>query len=145
MDLLNVIRGVNPSFVDGPRLTAAEEDTLQCLATPAATLLGAVGMVLRTSLFNDPTTAWIDVWQTRSHVARMEWMNGPEMPIVAARLASKEIEANVSGIPGLRLVSCDAYSARLTWYGLTEPVDLNLTRLVGTSEYPTELLSKMVS
>lgn len=134
MNLLNVVKEMNPSLVEGNELTPAERYLLDAYATPAAMLLGQVGTVLRTYMFNTPMTGWVDVWQRSRMTARMEWLNGPSVPVVAARLAAQEDDGDVSGVPGLRLDGCDNYSATLTWYGHNEPIHLILTRLVQSEE-----------
>ena len=55
-------------------LTAQERTLLELTATPAATLLGAASMILRTTLFSEDPAAWVDMWQARpgaaDHVVR---------------------------------------------------------------------------
>ncbi|MFI5706476.1 hypothetical protein [Kribbella sp. NPDC051620] len=136
MDLLKVVREINPYFVDGPELTPTELENLSALSSPAVLLLGQVQTILRTWMFDEPTTAWVDGWPRSHRAARMEWINGPEVPVVAAHLAAKEGDGWMSGVPGLRLTRCDACTATLTWYGHDEPVILYLTRLTDSSELP---------
>ena len=57
-------------------LSDQERVLLELTATPAATLLGAVSMSLRTTLFSEDPVAWVDMWQARPDLARMfDWLD----------------------------------------------------------------------
>lgn len=109
-------------------LSEPERTLLELTATPAATLLGAVSMSLRTMLFGEDPAGWVDMWQARADLARVEWMDGPELAEVVAHLAAKDYEGQIEGVPGLRITSCDDHSAKLLWLGSAAPVELQLTR-----------------
>jgi hypothetical protein len=109
-------------------LSDQERTLLELTATPAATLLGAVSMILRTTLFSEDPAAWVDMWQARPDLARVEWMDGPELASVVAHLAAKDYEGTIEGVPGLRITSCDDNSAKMLWLGASTPVVLQLTR-----------------
>jgi hypothetical protein len=109
-------------------LSDPERTLLELTATPAATLLGAVSMILRTTLFSADPAAWVDMWQARPDLARVEWMDGPELATVVAHLAAKDYEGTIEGVPGLRITSCDDHSAKMLWLGAAAPVELQLTR-----------------
>ena len=109
-------------------LSDQERTLLELTATPAATLLGAVSMILRTTLFSEDPAAWVDMWQARPDLARVEWMDGPELASVVAHLAAKTYDGAIEGVPGLRITSCDDHSAKMLWLGATTPVELQLTR-----------------
>lgn len=136
MDLARVLDEVNPLLLRGADLSPAEREGCELLDTPAAALLGQVGIVLRRSLFNDPTTRWVDMWQTTHDIARLEWINGPDVPVVAARLAAKAYDGNISGVPGLRINECSWYSAQMVWHGQNEPVRLHMTRITDSVADP---------
>ncbi|WP_329005866.1 hypothetical protein OHA18_21010 [Kribbella sp. NBC_00709] len=109
-------------------LSEQERVLLELTATPAATLLGAASMILRTTLFSEDPAAWVDMWQARPDLARIEWMDGPELADVVAHLAAKDYEGTIEGVPGLRITSHDDHNAKLLWLGATTPVVLQLTR-----------------
>jgi hypothetical protein len=109
-------------------LSEPERTLLRLTATPAATLLGAVSMILRTTLFSEDPAAWVDMWQARPDLARVEWMDGPELATVVAHLAAKDYEGTIEGVPGLRITTCDDHSAKMLWLGSPSPVELQLTR-----------------
>ncbi|TCO33518.1 hypothetical protein EV652_103520 [Kribbella steppae] len=109
-------------------LSDQERTLLELTATPAATLLGAVSMILRTTLFGEDPAVWVDMWQARPDLARVEWMDGPELPSVVAHLAAKDYDGTIEGVPGLRVTSCDDTSAKMHWLGSPTPVELHLTR-----------------
>jgi hypothetical protein len=109
-------------------LSDQERTLLELTATPAATLLGAVSMILRTTLFSEDPAAWVDMWQARPDLARVEWMDGPELSTVVAHLAAKDYEGAIEGVPGLRITTCDDNSAKMLWLGASAPVELQLTR-----------------
>ncbi|MGW6278290.1 hypothetical protein [Kribbella sp. NPDC055071] len=109
-------------------LSDQERTLLELTATPAATLLGAVSMILRTTLFSEDPAAWVDMWQARPDLARVEWMDGPELATVVAHLAAKDYEGTIEGVPGLRITSCDDHAAKMLWLGSISPVELQLTR-----------------
>ena len=109
-------------------LTEQERALLELMATPAATLLGAVSMILRTTLFSEDPAAWVDMWQARPDLARIEWMDGPELADVVAHLAAKDYEGTIEGVPGLRITSYDDHNAKMHWLGSAAPVVLHLTR-----------------
>jgi hypothetical protein len=109
-------------------LSEQERALLELTATPAATLLGAVSMILRTTLFTADPVAWVDMWQARPDLARIEWMDGPELADVVAHLAAKDYEGTIQGVPGLRITSYDDHNAKLHWIGTGTPVLLQLTR-----------------
>jgi hypothetical protein len=110
------------------QLTEPEREALELTATPAATLLGAVSMSLRTTLFAEDPVAWVDMWQARPDLARIEWMDGPELADVVAQLAAKDYEGTIEGVPGLRVLSADDHNAKMHWLGTPTPVVLHLTR-----------------
>ncbi len=109
-------------------LSDSERSLLEVTATPAATLLGAVSMILRTTLFADEPAAWVDMWQARPDFARIEWLDGPELSDVVALLAAKDYEGQIEGVPGLRIGSCNDHTAKMHWLGSAVPVELQLTR-----------------
>ena len=109
-------------------LSDQERTLLELTATPAATLLGAVSMILRTTLFGEDPAAWVDMWQARPDLARIEWMDGPELAAVVTHLAAKDYEGTIEGVPGLRITSYDDHNAKLHWIGTTTRVVLHLTR-----------------
>lgn len=109
-------------------LSEQERTLLELTATPAATLLGAASMILRTTLFADDPAAWVDMWQARPDLARIEWQDGPELADVVAHLAAKDYEGTIEGVPGLRITSYDDHNAKLHWIGTGTPVTLQLTR-----------------
>jgi len=109
-------------------LTAQERTLLELTATPAATLLGAASMILRTTLFSEDPAGWVDMWQARPDLARIEWSDGPELADVVAHLAAKDYEGQIEGVPGLRITSYDDRSAKMLWLGAATPVVLHLTR-----------------
>ncbi|GAA0596535.1 hypothetical protein HPO96_30225 [Kribbella sandramycini] len=109
-------------------LSDSERTLLARTATPAATLLGAVSMILRTTLFSADPAAWVDMWQARPDLARIEWMDGPELSEVVAHLAAKDYEGQIEGVPGLRITSCNDHTADMLWLGAATPVELQLTR-----------------
>lgn len=130
MDITNLIHQLTPDIVSGTQLSPNEEYNKAYLATPAALLLGQVATVLRTSLFSDRSAHWMDMWQTTSDVARLEWINGPELPVIVAQLAAKDYgEGEFSGVPGLRIESCNQGQAEMAWYGDRKPVLLHISRL----------------
>ncbi|MDX6259842.1 MAG: hypothetical protein QOH84_1530 [Kribbellaceae bacterium] len=140
MELLQAVQDGEPALVVGEELTPAERADSYALTSPAAMLLGQIGIVLRTFMFDQPT-GWVDVWQRSNRRARMEWSNGPEVRVVASRLASKEHDGFISGVPGLRLLTCTEHTATLVWYGGAEPVELYLTRLIDSNEEQAPLAS----
>jgi hypothetical protein len=85
-------------------------------------------MILRTTLFSEDPAAWVDMWQARPDLARVEWMDGPELATVVAHLAAKDYEGTIEGVPGLRITSCDDNAAKMLWLGAIAPVELQLTR-----------------
>ena len=118
----------NNAILVADDLSEQERILLELTATPAATLLGAVSMILRTTLFSEDPAVWVDMWQARSDLARIEWMDGPELANVVAHLAAKDYEGTIEGVPGLRVTSCDDHSAKMHWLGAATPVELQLTR-----------------
>lgn len=130
MNLASHIHESTPDIVTGTELSPNEVYNKTFLATPAALLLGQVGTVLRTSLFSDRSSQWMDMWQTTTDIARLEWINGPELPDVVTRLAAKDYsDGEFGGVPGLRIESCGEDQAEMVWYGEEEPVTLHLSRL----------------
>lgn len=112
-------------------LTDDERHLLNLTATPAATLLGMVVAALRTSLLAEGEAAWVDFWQARSTVARLEWQDGPEIAEVMTQLAARTAaDGTFEGVPGLRMRDHDDSAGELRWLGGAEPVTLHLTRLV---------------
>jgi hypothetical protein len=109
-------------------LSEQERALLELTATPAAMLLGAASMILRTTLFSEDPATWVDMWQARPDLARIEWSDGPEVADVVAHLAAKDYEGTIEGVPGLRITSYDDNSAKLLWLGAPTPVVLHLTR-----------------
>lgn len=109
-------------------LSDQERLLLELMATPSATLLGAVSDILRTTLFGEDPAGWVDMWQARHNLARVEWLDGPELADVVAHLAAKDYEGTIEGVPGLRVTSCDDHTARMLWLGASIPVELHLTR-----------------
>ncbi|TDO66656.1 hypothetical protein EV651_104223 [Kribbella sp. VKM Ac-2571] len=119
---------MNSSYLVADDLSEQERRLLELTATPAATLLGAVSMILRTTLFSEDPAGWVDMWQARPDLARIEWMDGPELADVVAHLAAKDYEGTIEGVPGLRITSYDDHNAKMHWLGATTPVVLHLTR-----------------
>ncbi|TCC45966.1 hypothetical protein E0H75_30130 [Kribbella capetownensis] len=109
-------------------LSDQERLLLELMATPSATLLGAVSDILRTTLFGEDPAGWVDMWQARHNLARVEWLDGPELAHVVAHLAAKDYEGTIEGVPGLRITSCDDHTAKMLWLGAAIPVELHLTR-----------------
>lgn len=119
---------MNSSYLVADDLSLQERALLELTATPAATLLGAVSMILRTTLFSEDPAAWVDMWQARPDLARIEWMDGPELADVVTHLAAKDYEGTIEGVPGLRITSYDDHNAKMLWLGAATPVVLQLTR-----------------
>ncbi|QNE18103.1 hypothetical protein F1D05_09645 [Kribbella qitaiheensis] len=130
MDLASHIYESTPDIVTGTELSPNEVYNKTFLATPAALLIGQVCTVLRTSLFSDRSRQWMDTWQTTTDIARLEWINGPELPDVVTRLAAKDYsDGEFGGVPGLRIERCGEDQAEMVWYGEVEPVILHLSRI----------------
>ena len=109
-------------------LSGPERTLLELTATPAATLLGVVSISLRTVLFGEDPAGWVDMWQARADLARVEWIDGPELADVVAHLVAKDYDGMIDGVPGLRITSCDDHHAKMLWLGALTPVFLQLTR-----------------
>jgi hypothetical protein len=58
VDLLNIVKEINPSLLEGSEVTRVERYLQNACATPAAMLLGQVGAVLRTDMSNAPASGF---------------------------------------------------------------------------------------
>ncbi|WP_328988864.1 hypothetical protein OG394_21810 [Kribbella sp. NBC_01245] len=123
------LASVDPEILQSQELSANERRRLRVSATPAATLLGQVAENLRTSLFTDDPAEWVDMWQTHSHAARLEWSGGPELAVVLSQLAAKDYEGEIEGVPGLRMRRSDSSYGEMVWLGSDQPVALHLSRV----------------